>query len=72
MLEKTFTTFHGSNVLLQQQYQEHKFTKYPELIFCLLVSEQNELLVRNHQSHPIGFEPFPEVNAISSQTHGRE
>ena len=49
MLEKTFTTFHASNVLLQQQYQECRFTKYSELISCLLVVEQNnELLMRNH------------------------
>ena len=27
--------------------------------------------MRNHQSRPTGFEPFPEVNAISSQTRGR-
>ena len=25
----------------------------------------------NHQSRPTRFEPFPEVNAISSQTRGR-
>ncbi|WJZ90041.1 hypothetical protein VitviT2T_009217 [Vitis vinifera] len=72
MLEKTFTTFHASNVLLQQQYRERRFTKYSELISCLLVAEQNnELLMRNHQSRPTGSEPFPEVNAISSQTRGR-
>ena len=63
--------FHASNVLLQQQYQERRFTKYYELISCLLVAEQNnELLTRNHQSRPIGSEPFLEVNAISSQTCG--
>ena len=28
MLEKTFMTFQVSNVLLQQQYREHHFTKY--------------------------------------------
>ena len=28
MLEKTFTTFHALNVLLQQQYRERKFTEY--------------------------------------------
>ena len=33
--KKTFTTFHVSNVLLQQQYREHQFTKYSELIACL-------------------------------------
>lgn len=72
MLEKTFTTFHASNVLLQQQYRERRFTKYSELISCLLVAEQNnELLMRNHQSRPTGSEPFPKVNAISSQTRGR-
>ena len=72
MLEKTFTMFHASNVLLQQQYRERRFTKYSELISCLLVAEQNnELLMRNHQSRPTGSEPFPEVNAISSQTRGR-
>ena len=60
MLEKTFTTFHASNVLLQQQYRERRFTKYSELISRLLVAEQNnELLMRNHQSRPIGSKPFP-------------
>ena len=28
--------------------------------------------MRNHQSCPIGFKPFHEVNAISSQTCGLE
>ena len=65
MLEKTFTTFHASNVLLQQQYRERRFTKYSELISCLLVAEQNnKLLMKNHQSCPTGSEPFPEVNVI--------
>ena len=72
MLEKTFITFHTSNVLLQQQYGERRFTKYSKLISCFLVAEQNnELLMKNHQSRPIGSEPFPKVNVISSQTHGR-
>ena len=69
MLEKTFTTFHASNKLLQQQYREHRFKKYSKLISCLLVAKKNnELLMRNYQSHPTGSKPFPEVNAISSQT----
>ena len=71
MLEKTFTMFHTSIVLLQQQYRERRFTKYLELISCLLVAEQNnELLMQNHQSYPTGSEPFPEVNAISSHNRG--
>ncbi|XP_031276987.1 uncharacterized protein LOC116135424 [Pistacia vera] len=72
MLEKTFSTFHPSNMLLQQQYREHNFKKYSELISCLLVAEQNnELLLRNHQTRPTGSQPFPEVNATtSSNNHG--
>ena len=71
MLEKTFTTFHASNVLLQQQYRERRFTEYSQLISCLLVAEQNnELLMKNHQSRPTGSEAFLEVNAISSQNYG--
>ena len=51
MLEKTYTTFHVSTMLMQQQYKEHCFTKYSELFACLLVVEQNnELLLKNHQS----------------------
>ena len=47
MLEKTYTTFHTSNVLLQQQYRERHFTIYYELIACLLVAEQNnEVLLK--------------------------
>ena len=72
MLEKTFTTFHASNVLLQQQYRERRFTEYSQLISCLLVAKQNnELLTKNHQSRPTRSEAFQEVNAISSQNHGR-
>ena len=72
MLEKTVTTFHASNVLLQQQYRERRFTEYSQLISCLLVAKQNnELLMKNHQSRPTGSEAFLEVNAISSQNYGR-
>ena len=64
MLEETYTTFHVSNVLLQQQYRERRFSKYSELIACLLVAEQNnELLLKNHQSRPTGSIPLPEANA---------
>ena len=39
MLERTFSTFHPSNMLLQQQYRERNFRKYYELISCLLIVE---------------------------------
>jgi hypothetical protein len=40
--------------------------KYSELISYLLIAEQNnELLIKNHQSRPTGSSPFPEANATS-------
>ncbi|GJY61483.1 hypothetical protein Tco_0462140 [Tanacetum coccineum] len=63
MLEKTFSTFHASNILLQQQYRAKGFTKYCDLISCLLVAEQNdELLMKNHETRPTGVAPLPEAN----------
>ena len=75
MLEKTYTTFHASNVLLQQQYRERRFNKYSELIACLLVAEKNnELLLKNHQSRLTGSIPLPEANAtiqVNRRRRGR-
>lgn len=69
LLEKTYSTFHASNIVLQQQYRERRFTKYSELISCLLVAEQNnELLMQNHHIHPTGSAPVPEVNVVVSQS----
>ena len=66
MVEKTFSTFHASNVLLQQQHREKSFKKYFELIFCLLVAEQsNELLVKNNKSRPTNSTQFPKVNVMT-------
>ncbi|CAN7023899.1 unnamed protein product [Brassica rapa subsp. trilocularis] len=51
MLEKTFSTFHTSNVVLQQQYREKGFSTYAALISCLLLAEQNnELLMMNNMA----------------------
>lgn len=71
MLEKTFTTFHASNVVLQQQYRERRFRKYSELISVLLVAEQNnELLLKNHETRPLGSVAVPEAHATTSTTKG--
>ncbi|CAM8932298.1 unnamed protein product [Rhodiola kirilowii] len=65
MLEKTFSTFHASNVTLQQQYRVRGFQRYSELIACLLIAEKNnELLIKNHQSRPTGSKAFPEANVV--------
>lgn len=39
-LEKTFSTFHANNIVLQTQYREKGFVKYSQLISCLLVAEK--------------------------------
>ena len=72
MLEKTFTTFHASNMLLQQQYRERKFTKYSELISCFLVVEKdNKLLIKNHQARPTSVAVVPEVNVVDNHRHNK-
>ncbi|CAL9030303.1 unnamed protein product [Prunus brigantina] len=68
MLEKTHSTFHVSNVLLQQQYRHSGFTKYSKLVSCLLLAEHNNaLLLKNHKSCLTGSAPFPEVHAASQE-----
>ena len=68
MLEKTLTTFHASNVILQQQYREKGFQKYSKLISCLLVAEQhNALLMKNHEARPTGAAPLPEANVVEAR-----
>ena len=65
-LEKTFSTFHASQVLLQQQYRMRGYTEYSDLVASLLVAEQNnELLIKNHQSRPTGTMTYPEINATT-------
>ncbi|CAH9070755.1 unnamed protein product, partial [Cuscuta europaea] len=58
MLEKTVSTMHISNMLLQQQYREKGFKNYSDLISVLLVAEQNnDLLMKNHNLRPTGSSP---------------
>ncbi|XP_013751946.1 uncharacterized protein LOC125591939 [Brassica napus] len=63
LLDKTFSTFHSTNVLLQQQYRERGFASYTYLISCLLLAEaNNELLMKNSEMRPIGTAALPEAN----------
>ncbi|KAM2098020.1 hypothetical protein ACFX1R_021482 [Malus domestica] len=39
LIEKTYLTFHATNIVLQQQYRAHKFTKFLDLISVLLLTE---------------------------------
>ncbi|CAI8605009.1 unnamed protein product [Vicia faba] len=43
-----------------------------DIISCLLVDEQNnKLLLKNHEAHPTGTTPFPEVNASRHDLYGK-
>ncbi|KAL7598887.1 hypothetical protein Lser_V15G22442 [Lactuca serriola] len=72
MLEKTYSTFHATNITLMQQYRMQKFTRYSELNACMLVAEQNnELLMKNHESRPTGSVALPEANATNIDGNNR-
>ncbi|GKC23814.1 hypothetical protein Tco_1025964, partial [Tanacetum coccineum] len=52
-------------------YRERGFKKYCDLIFCLLVAEQNnELLMKNHESRPTGSAPLSEANVVAHNQNG--
>ncbi|XP_015068828.1 uncharacterized protein LOC107013430 [Solanum pennellii] len=62
-LEKTYSTFSASSMLLQQQYRGMDFKKYSKLLSHLLIAERhNDLLIKNHESRPVGSMSLPEVN----------
>ncbi|XP_057791393.1 uncharacterized protein LOC131008525 [Salvia miltiorrhiza] len=66
LIEKTLSTFHASNLVLQQQYRAKNYTRYSELISALLVAEKhNQLLMRNHNARPVGSQAVPEAHATT-------
>ncbi|GKA97852.1 hypothetical protein Tco_0825746 [Tanacetum coccineum] len=56
-----------------QWYREREFIKYCDLISCLLAVEQNnELLMKNHESRPTGSAPLSKENVVTyNQSGGR-
>ncbi|XP_040365139.1 uncharacterized protein LOC112182723 isoform X1 [Rosa chinensis] len=74
LLEKTFSTFPPSCMVLQQQYRERNFARFSELITILLLAEKNNnLLLRNDQARPTGTRaiPLPEANIIAHHENNR-
>ncbi|XP_021767021.1 uncharacterized protein LOC110731477 [Chenopodium quinoa] len=70
MIEKTLTTFHASNILLQEQYRERGFKRFNELMSVLLVAEQNsELLLKNLNLRPTGSLATHHEKGQSSGSH---
>ena len=72
LLEKTFSTFHVSNILLQQQYRQRQFKTYFELISVFPIAKQtNQLLLKNHDLRPAGAKVISEANANENRNTRR-
>jgi hypothetical protein len=70
LIEKTLCTFHPSMRILQQQYRQHKYMKYSELIYTLLQAKKHdELLMKNHNARPTGAMPIPKAHANAHFTN---
>nr|GEV02211.1 hypothetical protein [Tanacetum cinerariifolium] len=61
------------NRLVEALVLEETLKKYCDLISCLLVVKQNnELLMKNHESRPTGSAPLSEANVVTyNQSRGR-
>ncbi|XP_031090881.1 uncharacterized protein LOC115995874 [Ipomoea triloba] len=72
LIEKTLSTFHANNLVLQQQYRAKNYSKHSELISALLVAEKhNQLLMRNHNARPAGTAPIPEIHNVAQSDNNR-
>ena len=65
LIEKTLSTFHASNLVLQQQYRAKNYATHSELISALQVAEKhNQLLMKNHNARLVGSQAVSEAHAI--------
>ncbi|KAK9675551.1 hypothetical protein RND81_11G014500 [Saponaria officinalis] len=68
---KYVSEYNSAMFRITSQLKLYGFTKYFELISCLLVAEQNqELLMKNHESRSTGSTPLPEANVTSYNEKG--
>ncbi|KAL7114695.1 hypothetical protein ACP275_04G138200 [Erythranthe tilingii] len=66
ILEKTYSTFPASHMILSQQYIAKNYTQFSELVTVLLLAEKNlDLLLKNNQARPVGTRPLPEANLVN-------
>ncbi|XP_019150306.1 PREDICTED: uncharacterized protein LOC109147114 [Ipomoea nil] len=72
LIEKTLSTFHPNDLVLQKQYKNTKYDTHPELITTLLVAEKHsQLLMHNHNARPTGAAPVPEAHTVAQQSNNR-
>ncbi|XP_019190717.1 PREDICTED: uncharacterized protein LOC109185191 [Ipomoea nil] len=72
LIEKTLSTFHPNDLVLQKQYRNTKYDTHPELITDLLVAEKHsQLLMQNSNARPTGAAPVPEAHTVAQQSNNR-
>ncbi|XP_076953573.1 uncharacterized protein LOC143627685 [Bidens hawaiensis] len=68
--EKTYSTFHASNIVLKQQLWLQNFQTYSDLNINLIIAEKNnELLMKNHQAHSTRSLAIPAANIAYNNDH---
>jgi hypothetical protein len=68
MIEKTLSTFHPGNIVLQQQSRTSKYQKYSKLSEVLSIAEQqSEVLMSFHSARPTGSIAVPEAHATVAE-----
>jgi hypothetical protein len=72
-IEKTLSTMHPSDRVIQQQYGAHGYTVYSKLIHTLSQAKKHDgLLVKNHQKHLVGSAPLPEVHNVQKNNRNKQ
>jgi hypothetical protein len=72
-IEKTLSTMHPSDRVIQQQYRARGYTVYSKLIHTLSQAEKHdELLMKNHQKHHVGSAPLPEVHNVQKNNRNKQ
>ncbi|KAK9726951.1 hypothetical protein RND81_05G247900 [Saponaria officinalis] len=65
MIEKTQSTMHADNAVLQELYRERQYNRYSNLIAILRMVEANlKVMFQNHNKRPAGTIAPPETYAV--------
>jgi hypothetical protein len=67
LIEKTLSTFHPKQSYLSRRYKKQNYKKYIDLSNALQQDQgEDEELMQNHLTRPIGSLSKPEANVVSS------
>jgi hypothetical protein len=69
-IEKTLSTMHPSDRVIQQQYRAHGYTVHSKLIHTL--SQAKKHIMKNHHKYPVGSAPPPEVHNVQKNNRNKQ